>query len=87
MFDYRINKYIACFLTFNYINLTFVFFRSDNLDNALNIFKGMLGFHGFEIMNYFENKIFIIITLLLAIIITFCFKNTSYLIDRFKLEK
>lgn len=87
MFDYRINKYIACFLTFNYINLTFVFFRSDNLDNALNIFKGMLGFHGFEIMKYFEDKIFIIITLLLAIIITFCFKNTSYLIDRFKLEK
>ena len=84
LFDYRFNKYIACFFTFNYINLTFVFFRSNNLDNALNIINGMLGFNGFELNNYFGDKIYIMTTLLLAAIVVFCFKNTSYLINKFK---
>ena len=86
LFDYKFNKYIACFLTFSYINLTFVFFRSDNLYNALNIIKGMLGLNGFELADYFEDKIYIIVTLLMAAIVVFCFKNTSYLIDKFKNE-
>ncbi len=84
-FDYKFNNYFACFLTFNYINLTFIFFRSDSLDTALNIIKGMLGFNGFELASYFEDEIKIIAILLLAIIVVFCFKNTSYLIDKFKL--
>ena len=83
-FDYKLNNYFACFLTFNYINLTFIFFRSESLDKALNIIKGMLGFNGFELTSYFEDKIKIIAILLLAITVVFCFKNTSYLIDKFK---
>lgn len=86
LFDFKLNKYIACFLTFNYINLTFVFFRSDNLNNSLSIIKGMLGLNGFELTNYFQDKINILIILLIALIIVFCFKNTSYLIDKFKTE-
>ena len=86
LFEYRLNKYMACFLTFNYINLTFVFFRSDSLSNSLSIIKGMLGLNGFEFSGYFEDKIYVIITLLIAMITVFCFKNTSYLIEKFKPE-
>jgi D-alanyl-lipoteichoic acid acyltransferase DltB (MBOAT superfamily) len=84
LFEYRMNKYLACFLTFNYINLTFVFFRSENFDNSINIIKGMLGLNGFEFTNYFEGKIYIVVILLMAIVISFCFKNTNYLIEKFK---
>jgi len=84
LFDYKLNKYIACFLTFNYINLTFIFFRSDNLENSISIIKSMFGFNGFELANYFTDKIFIITTLIIAAIVVFFFKNTSYLIEKFK---
>ena len=85
-FDYRFNKYFACFLTFNYVNLTFIFFRSDNLDISLNIIKSMLGLNGFENFNYFEDKLYIILILIIAMAIAFIFKNTSYLIDKFDQE-
>ena len=76
-FDYRFNKYFACFLTFNYVNLTFIFFRSDNLDISLNIIKSMLGLNGIENFNYFEDTLYIILILLIAMAIAFIFKNTS----------
>ena len=86
LFDYKLNKYLACFLTFNYINLTFVFFRSENIDKSISIIKGMLGLNGFELINYFDDKMYILTILLIGITITFFFKNTSYLIDKFKGE-
>ena len=87
LFEYKLNKYIACFLTFNYINLTFIFFRSSSLKNSVDIIKGMLGFNGFEGIVYFEDKIYIMATLLTAIIISYSFKNTNYLIEKFQLDK
>jgi D-alanyl-lipoteichoic acid acyltransferase DltB (MBOAT superfamily) len=39
--NYKLNKFIAWFLTFNYINLTWIFFRIDNLQEALLILKNM----------------------------------------------
>ena len=83
LFEYRMNKYLACFLTFNYINFTFVFFRSDNLSDSINILKGMFGLKGFEINYFSEDKIYILLILFMAIIITFFFKNTNYLIEKF----
>ena len=77
------NKYIACFLTFNYVNLTFIFFRSENLETSINIIKGMLGLNGFDLPIYSDDKMYIILVLLISILITFCFKNTNYLIEKF----
>jgi len=84
LFDYKLNRYIACFFTFNYINFAFIFFRSDSFENSISIIKGMFGLNGFEHINYFADKIYIIITLIIAVIVIFCFKNTSYLIEKFK---
>ena len=44
----------------------------------------MLGLNGFEFTNYFEGKIYILAILLVAIVVSFCFKNTNYLIEKFK---
>jgi D-alanyl-lipoteichoic acid acyltransferase DltB (MBOAT superfamily) len=38
--------FLAWFLTFNFLNLSFVIFRADSLETASNIFKAMLGLNG-----------------------------------------
>jgi D-alanyl-lipoteichoic acid acyltransferase DltB (MBOAT superfamily) len=40
-FGLRMPKAMAWLLTFNFINLTWIFFRADNLENALRIIRGM----------------------------------------------
>jgi len=87
LFHFEMNKYIAGFITFNYINFTFIFFRSESLDNSINIIKGMIGFNGFDFVSFSEGKIYIILILLVSIVITFFFKNTNYLIENFKTFK
>jgi D-alanyl-lipoteichoic acid acyltransferase DltB (MBOAT superfamily) len=37
---------LAWFLTFNFINFTWIFFRAKNFEDALNLIKGMLGLNG-----------------------------------------
>ena len=86
LFQFEINKYIGWFLTFNYVNLSLIFFRSDTLDNSIGIIKGMLGLNGFSFPIFFEDKIYIILILLISIIISFAFKNTKYLLENFRLE-
>ena len=81
--NYRMNSLLACFFTFNYVNITFVFFRSKNIEDALNILKGMFGFNGYSYPDLSNFSIYIILILFLSIIITFVFKNTNYLIENF----
>ncbi len=82
-FNIQINNYLACFLTFNYVNITFIFFRSKNLEVSINVIKGMIGSNGFSFPNFVNFDIHIIYILLLSIIISFVFKNTNYLIENF----
>ena len=81
--NYRMNSLLACFFTFNYVNITFVFFRSKNIEDALNILKGMFGLNGYSYPDLSNFSIYIILILFLSIIITFVFKNTNYLIENF----
>jgi D-alanyl-lipoteichoic acid acyltransferase DltB (MBOAT superfamily) len=41
-----LNTIIAWFITFNFINLTWVFFRAESFEDALRVIKGMLGLKG-----------------------------------------
>ncbi|WP_239613516.1 MBOAT family O-acyltransferase [Cohnella mopanensis] len=43
---YRMNKILAWFITFNFINFNFVFFRSTSMEGAFKVLKGMTGFNG-----------------------------------------
>ena len=36
-------KFLCWFITFNFINIAWVFFRSENLNGAVNLIKGMFG--------------------------------------------
>lgn len=42
----RMNNFLAWFLTFNFINMAWVFFRAPDWDSALNVLKGMAGLNG-----------------------------------------
>ena len=86
LFQFEINKYVGWFLTFNYVNLSLIFFRSNTLDNSISIIKGMSGLNGFSFPIFFEDKIYIILILLISILISFAFKNTKYLLENFRME-
>ncbi len=45
-FGLKMNTLLAWFITFNFINITWVFFRAKNWDMAHNILAGMIGQHG-----------------------------------------
>lgn len=45
----RLPGWIAWFITFLFLNITWVFFRSTNFDQAYSILKGLFGFNGFKV--------------------------------------
>jgi alginate O-acetyltransferase complex protein AlgI len=40
-FGFSMHRYIAWFITFNFINVTWVFFRAETWDDAIKVLKGM----------------------------------------------
>lgn len=48
-FDLSMNKFLAWFITFNFINITWIFFRAKDWENVKNILYGMCGFNGIVI--------------------------------------
>lgn len=43
----KMPKLLAWFITFNFVNLSFVFFRAKDWDGAVKVFKGLFGVNGF----------------------------------------
>lgn len=44
--NFKMNKYFAWFITFNFLNLSLVFFRANNFSDAIKVLKGMIGWNG-----------------------------------------
>ncbi|MDA7705577.1 MBOAT family protein [Rickettsiales bacterium] len=53
-FNIKINYYLAWFITFNFINISWVFFRSDNFSQALYILENMFLFSG-DNFGFYDN--------------------------------
>ena len=88
--NYKIPNLVSWFITFNYVNISFVFFRSETMADALLIIKKMFNLNllgGYDI-NFSINNLFflflnnfnLIICFLLSIVICFYFKNTYELL-------
>ena len=88
---FKINKIISIALTFLYVNLSFVFFRSENLEQCINIFKSMasikslnsLGKNYDSVLVSLNNLVNVNILLIIfccSLIIVFCFKNSNILL-------
>ena len=83
-FKLNLNKYISWFITFNYINFAFIFFRSQSFEMAFNILKSMVGLNGVNLMVLNEQNFSGILILVASFFICLLFKNTNFLIDHFK---
>ena len=50
----KINNFLAWFITFNFINISWVFFRAKEWEDAIKVIKGMLGLSGVMLPNKFR---------------------------------
>ena len=65
---FRLNKFVAWFITFNFVNIAWVFFRAKEWDDALKVLKGMF----FGDFNFTINFLEVLIIIAgLAIVIFF----------------
>ena len=86
---FKINKFFSWFITFNYINITFLMFRSENISDFVRILIKMIDYKFIFNQQHFNIDISYshLIILILSIIICFYFNNSNFLIDKFKREK
>ena len=83
-FNINLSKYIFWFLTFNFVNISFIFFRTKEIENIIIILKNM-----FNIKFLFQNNLlidtfflkfinnqFLLICFALSIIVCIFFKNS-----------
>jgi len=49
---YRMNKILAWFITFNFINASLIFFRANSFEDVGKVLKGMLGMNGMILPPY-----------------------------------
>ena len=87
----RFYKILCWLITFNFINIAWIFFRSENLSGALNLIKGMFGGANVEIPHKWS-KIFstlqggtneIIIWIVCAFIVCLALKNSVEMLNNF----
>jgi D-alanyl-lipoteichoic acid acyltransferase DltB (MBOAT superfamily) len=53
---FRLYTWLAWFITFNFINISWVFFRAKEWDDAMKVLGGMLGLTGVVLPNFLEEK-------------------------------
>lgn len=52
------SKWVGLMLTFNFINITWVFFRAEDISSVSRVLTGMLGINGFVVPVVLEDKLF-----------------------------
>jgi D-alanyl-lipoteichoic acid acyltransferase DltB (MBOAT superfamily) len=89
---FKMNSFLAWFLTINFINITWIFFRAKDMDSALKVLAGMFGLNGWgdiKITNFLHNignSTEIMLYFIVAIIILMS-KNSNQLADNFRPTK
>lgn len=89
----RFYKILCWFITFNFINITWIFFRAENLQGALNLLKGMFGIAWATLPDKWYMADFMLqsikgddktlLSLFLAFILCLCCCNSMQILDRF----
>lgn len=84
---FKLNKLTAWLLTFMFINITWVFFRAESMETALNIVHGMFGGYGYQFTELLlinpsilsSKQPYIILFLIIFGLTAFLGKNTQQL--------
>lgn len=53
----KMNTFLAWFITFNFINITWIFFRAKDWTQANNVISGMIGKHEITLPNFLAHKL------------------------------
>jgi len=77
---FKMNKILAWFITFNFINISWIFFRAKDFDDAIKVLKGM--FLGEFSIKYFHGDIYW--QVLVMILFVVFLKNSMELKENFK---
>ncbi len=82
-FTFKLPKLLNWILTFGFVNLTFVFFRTQNFNDGLLIISKMFGLYGFE-ENQFLDKDFykLVLLVITCFAINMLFKNSYELFSK-----
>ena len=77
---FKLSTWFAWLITFNFINISWVFFRAKEWDDAIKVLSSMFNFNNIEFtLNYLE-----VVIIFFGFIIILTFKNSvSYLNDKF----
>lgn len=80
-------NWLGWFITFNYVNIAWVFFRAPTWPDAINLLKGMFGIRGLS-MNYSALVTdFELVPLLLTGVLLLLWKNPPELANEFRTDK
>ncbi len=60
LFDLRMNSLLAWFITFNFINITWIFFRAKEWNDAIKVLWGMINFQNVVLPEIVESKLSIL---------------------------
>ncbi|MDF1874423.1 MBOAT family protein [Sulfurimonas sp. SAG-AH-194-I05] len=91
----KLNKYFAWFVTFNFINITWVFFKAENIEQALTLLHSMFIYKDFDIHIYQVKYILantlandkLIVVFVVSFFLSFLFKNSIELMNNFQATK
>lgn len=76
-FNYRLHPFIAWFITFNFINITWIFFRAHEWKDALKVLNGMFGLTTIGTINILQFWY-----ILSGFILVIVFKNSIEIVRR-----
>ncbi len=82
---FKLNKIFLIFITFNFVNLSFIFFRSESIKDAIFMINSMFNLTKINTIQLISLEYhFSILILIISLLIIFGFNNTNYLIRKFK---
>lgn len=91
----KINKFVAWFITFNFINISWIFFRAKDFEEALNILKAMFTYKELTLKSHRIGDILsnigaddkLISLFVVAFFLSLFFKNSIELMKDFRPNK
>ncbi|MFX4243140.1 MBOAT family O-acyltransferase [Aliarcobacter butzleri] len=91
---FRMNKILAWFITFNFINITWIFFRAKDFESAMKVLSSMFSFDNvvLEMKNVFinievNNPKEVIVWIIISFILVLFFSNSMEKMRNFKPNK
>jgi alginate O-acetyltransferase complex protein AlgI len=81
---FKMNKLLGWFITINFVNAAWVFFRALNFNDALKVLKAMIKFNNVTHVQNLQQfgGVFYLVILLLLIILVLAAENSAYWLER-----